>query len=190
MCLDTEGITYSWGKGDNGQLGYPLHYNDKDTISIFSSRCQRIPRVVEYFKKNEIFVTDIFCGKDFTFVLGKNNLTYSFGNNVNGQLARDKNVLALPNPEVANLLPPGIMKIALGWMHGLCLTDKGQVYMWGNPYFDYDNKVPDMLQPQVIEFEDKVTDISSGFHHCAALVSKNHLSELFTWGVNDNVIIY
>jgi alpha-tubulin suppressor-like RCC1 family protein len=187
MCLDNDGVVYSWGKGDNGQLGYELRFNDEDRVSVSTSSCQRIPRVVEAFKQKDVFVIDIFCGKDFSFVIAKNNLVYSFGNNVHGQLGRERNVLSLPEPLIANLLPSGITKIALSWMHGICLTEKGNVFIWGNPYFDYDPKQADMLDPIEIEFENKVSDIASGFHHCAALVGKGHSHELYTWGVNDYV---
>jgi alpha-tubulin suppressor-like RCC1 family protein len=182
-------MIYSFGKGDNGQLGYELKFNDNQRIAISGHSCQTKPRLVEYFTKKDIFIVDIFCGKDFTFALAKSNLVYSFGNNVHGQLARERNILALPEPQIANLLPPNVTKIALGWMHGICLTDKGHVFMWGNPYFDYDSKCLDSFEPEEIEFNDKVIDIVSGFHHCAALVSKGHSSDLYTWGVNDYVYL-
>ena len=70
-------------------------------------------------------------------------------------------------------------------MHAVCLTVKGEVFMWGNPYYDYYDKVPDIVQPIDMELKN-VIQLASGFHHFAIIVS-NEKSELYTWGMNNYV---
>jgi hypothetical protein len=69
----------------------------------------------------------------------------------------------------------------------MCLTKTGEVYIWGNPYYEYDNRFEDIDKPLNMELEG-VIEISSGFNHFAAISKKHGFNELYTWGLNEYVI--
>lgn len=185
VCLDRDGVVYSWGKGNHGQLGYELNYEDSTVVS--GTKCQARPRIVTEFTDRKVFITDIMCGKDFVFAYDDLNQPFSWGGNDRHQLARDSTRASEPIPEKASLLLPfeKTTKICCGWMHGLCLTDKGDVYLWGNPFYDYDNSMKDIKEPVKIDLPNSASDIASGFHHCCAIVNEENGPELYTWGANE-----
>ena len=90
-------------------------------------------------------------------------------------------------PEHADLLSPfeKIQKICLGWMHGSILTDTGEVYFWGNPFFDYDKAYEDFVEPTKIELPFKAVELANGFHHFCAILDEYNKFELYTWGANE-----
>jgi regulator of chromosome condensation len=185
LCLDDAGVVWSWGAGDCGQLGYEIFHYDERTLIVSATRCQRDPRQITHLSNKRII--DIACGKDFSFVVDDSYFAYSFGNNSHSQLAREKTVGIMPLPQIAEYLS-NIRKIVCGWMHGMCLTKTGEVYIWGNPYYEYDNGFEDIDKPLNMELEG-VIDISSGFNHFAAVSNKHGFNELYTWGMNEYVYL-
>ncbi len=180
------------GRGDKGQLGYPM----TDESSFVSGKyCQLLPKKINDFS----YIKDIICGSDFTFAIDKLGKIYSWGNNNHNQLARESDSVYDYIPSAASRLCPyeRVKKLCCGWMHGMCMTDKGEVMIWGNPFFDYNNTFPDISVPEVIgincgKIESKyssydnsnrssgsnagackVVDIASGFHHFCAIVEEN-----------------
>ena len=71
-------------------------------------------------------------------------------------------------------------------MHGVILTNNS-IYIWGNPYFDYDNKYTDIKVPQLVinENENTIVRLQSGFHHVAYITVVNKKYVLKTFGAND-----
>ncbi len=187
MCLDRDGFVYSWGKGSKGELGYELIWEASTIIS--GIKCQSTPRLVENLANRKVTITDVMCGSDFTFAYDDSNTPYSWGNNNHHQLARISQHVTDWTPDKADFLIEleKTLKICCGWMHGLVLTDKGDVYIWGNPFFDYNNNSPDIAEPILVELPYKAVDISSGFHHCCAILSDDGVNnfELYTWGANE-----
>ncbi len=159
-------------------------YNESTIIS--GIKCQLVPRRIESLYLNRVVIRNIFCGKDFTFAFNDSYDVYSWGNNDYSQLARKVLTSYDSKPQLATYLTfDDIRDICCGWMHVICLTVKGEVYMWGNPYYDYDKQYNDIKEPKKIELHAKASKIASGFHHMAAICPIFNSFELLTWGVND-----
>lgn len=185
VFLDCDGTLYSCGKNNKGQLGYDIPYEKAEIIS--GIKCQSHPKFIEYFMENKIKIIDIVCGSDFSFAIDETNQIYSWGSNDHYQLARGINKLSESKPGLAILVTPceSIVKVCCGWMHGCYLTDKGEVYIWGNPYYDYDRTYSDIQDPIKVEMENRCVDISSGFHHIAIITQDENIFSLFTLGANE-----
>jgi alpha-tubulin suppressor-like RCC1 family protein len=185
VLLDRDGVLYSMGKAQKGQLGYDLLYDESSIIS--GIKCQITPKIIESLCNKKVVVTDIICGSDFSFAIDDTNHIYSWGNNDHNQIARKTELICDSIPDVADYLLPyeKITKICCGWMHGSCLTDKGEVFIWGNPYYDYNSRLPNIREPEKINFNFRVVDLACGFHHFCAILLEDDNYELYTWGAND-----
>lgn len=166
-------------------MGYTLDYEKCEKVS--GVKCWTSPKILDYFYEKKIIITDVVCGKDFTFACDDYQNPYSWGNNDHSQLARNSKNKYETVPDIANLLLSFgiIMDIKCGWMHGSLLTDKGEVFIWGNPFYDYDEQMPDIKEPLKIELDNTVLDINCGFHHFCAIVIENNNYVLYTWGANE-----
>ena len=185
LFLSKQGEVYSVGKGNKCQLGYELPYNESTLVS--GVKCKSEVTKIPYFTNNNITIADIFCGSDFSFAYDELGLPYSWGNNTHGQLARKtENEYASTPGEASLLLDFGApSKFVCGWMHAALLSKIGDVFIWGNPFYDYDKSVKDIKIPSQLQLNTKCIDLSSGFHHLALIGVSNDLFELYTFGMND-----
>ena len=161
---------------------------------------------IEYFVKNKINIDNIICGADFCFALESLNIDedddieyngiYSWGNNELNQLGIEENKYKYYfNPIKADLVnkilnkqKTKIKKLVCGWSHSCLLTKNNMIYLWGNPFKEYNKNYKNIKEPININKikNSKITQISSGFNHIAVL-SKfyNSKIELYTFGANE-----
>ena len=218
LFLTTEGLVYSVGRNDKGQLGYELDNNSSQIVD--GIKCNDKLKLIEYFSKNRINIDKIICGADFCFALENidsndeddlddidniNYGIYSWGNNELNQLGIEENKYKYYfNPIKADLVTKilnkqktKIKKLVCGWSHSCLLTKNNMIYLWGNPFKEYNwgnpfkeyNKnyknIKEPININKIK-NSKITQISSGFNHIAVL-SKfyNSKIELYTFGANE-----
>ncbi len=72
LALNDKGKVYSWGIGNNGQLG---HGNKSDV---------KVPKIINL----DDTITDISCGDMHSVLLNKSGQVYVFGNGRDGQMGR------------------------------------------------------------------------------------------------------
>ena len=150
-----------------------------------NEKCQLTPRIVEFFVEIKAFIIDMACGKDFMITLDNQGKVYSFGNNEFSQLGREFTVNNEANPKIIEL-PEKIEKVCCGWRHGMILSKEGNVFIWGNPFREYEEKFENIKNPIQIEHLGKVSKIASGFHHFVVLTKMvNNQDEMITWGGTD-----
>jgi len=160
-ALTEQGDLFTWGRGSEGQLGY-----------FTSKKANYIPTLVMRL------VSEVSCGSDFTFVVLQDSRVAGFGNGKKCVLGRAlQSYCCTPcfADEFQNL---GISTIECGWSHCLAIDNKGQVYMWGDPYSEVSSFEP-LFEP-VLVFQG-AKKVSCGDYH-SALVTKQ--GTLFTWGGN------
>lgn len=68
-CIDKNGNLWSWGRNEFGELGC----NEKQL------RLRWKPKIIQYFKKNEVKIYKICCGSDHVLVLDVFGKVYSWG---------------------------------------------------------------------------------------------------------------
>jgi alpha-tubulin suppressor-like RCC1 family protein len=181
--LDSFGNVYSFGKGKDGQLGYIVKYDEG--VLIGNQQCQSTPKKIPNLND----ICDIFSGRDFSFALDNKGDLYSWGNNNHCQLARDINTKYDYSPQKAieaNVkAAKNLQKICLGWMHGMLMDKDGNVFVWGNPFFDYDKNFEPLKEPILVKLPHRAIDIACGFHHFVTILLEENTNEVYTWGAND-----
>ena len=204
LFLTTNGLVYSVGRNDKGQLGYEL--NSNSALIVDGIICNNKLSSIDYFTQNKINIENIVCGADFCFALESSNLDeedeaeydgiYSWGNNELNQLGIEDNKYKYYfNPTKADLVNKIInkqktkmTKLVCGWSHSCLLTKNNLIYLWGNPFKEYNKKYKNIKNPININKlkNSKITQISSGFNHIAILSKLNNSNiELYTFGANE-----
>jgi alpha-tubulin suppressor-like RCC1 family protein len=122
LLLCDNGLVYSFGNNEYGQLGY-YDFEKGSTPTL-------IPDLSD--------VIQISCGNFYSVVLTKDGLIYSFGNNYKGQLGLCTETHPLYTsyttfPVRASELKD-IIQIATGNHHTLALRNDGRVYAFGCNY--------------------------------------------------------
>ena len=204
LFLTINGLVYSVGRNDKGQLGYEL--NSNSALIVDGIICNNKLTSIDYFAQNKINIENIVCGADFCFALESSNLDdedeteydgiYSWGNNELNQLGIEENKYKYYfNPTKADLLnkiinkqKTKITKLVCGWSHSCLLTKNNLIYLWGNPFKEYNKKYKNIKNPININKikNSKIIQISSGFNHIAVLSKLNNSNiELYTFGANE-----
>ena len=121
LALDEDGIIWSWGGNETGQLG------DPDAVG---NRAQ--PLTVLSDQEPVVFV-DISAGTDHSLALDSQGNLWGWGNNQKGQLAQDPNRLS--QSDVPILIGPAdidIVTIAAGPQVTFLIDTAGIVYACGD----------------------------------------------------------
>mmetsp|Transcript_30390 Transcript_30390/g.49117 ORF Transcript_30390/g.49117 Transcript_30390/m.49117 type:complete len:215 (+) Transcript_30390:114-758(+) len=75
-----------------------------------------------------------------------------------------------------------VVRVACGWLHSACVTDVGDLYLWGNPVATGQNG-PSGALTRLQVFEDlRIKDVACGSDHTVALSGLLQRTELFTHG--------
>jgi alpha-tubulin suppressor-like RCC1 family protein len=123
----------------------------------------------------------VAAGCNYTLVASQEGELFSFGNGKDGCLGhgnQDSFVL----PERVQALSPArgqaVKEVAARDGCGMALTTRGGVFTWGG-------KAPSDWLPREVNAPHgvRMTHISVGYHHCAAV---SEAGELFTWGGDDD----
>ena len=191
------GSVYSVGRNDKGQLGYELQNNN--ALFVDGIKCNNKVTIIDIFDNNNINIKNIVCGSDFCFAFD-NDIIYSWGSNELSQLGIGNNKYKYYfNPTKADVVnklinkqKTKIEKLICGWSHSCILTENNRIYIWGNPFKEYNKKYKDIKEPININIDNikqnyKIIEISSGFNHIAILTQslKNNEIELYTFGANE-----
>lgn len=178
-------MLYSVGRDDKGQLGIDLPFKEAKVIA--GKKCSHTLREIGFFSERKLTVTNLSCGSDFVFAQDELNHFYSWGNNDHYQLCRETvNYHSLTPEKVDSISSYKVNILKCGWMHGCLLSEKCELYIWGNPYYDYNNNYPDIKMPTIVQLPShKIIDLSCGFHHMCVSLFENDKYELYSFGAND-----
>ncbi|XP_076824506.1 E3 ubiquitin-protein ligase HERC2-like isoform X1 [Clavelina lepadiformis] len=123
MALTVDGRVYSWGDGEEGKLG---HGSRADCLT---------PRRIETFPERHMY--DISCGSAHSAAIGTSGTLYTWGYGIYGRLGHGNTHTVLKPKPVQALSGHKVIQVACGSRDAqtLCLTEKGQVYSWGDGDF-------------------------------------------------------
>jgi alpha-tubulin suppressor-like RCC1 family protein len=121
MFLCSNGRVYGTGYNEYGQLGLNDNNDNYNT-----------PQLIDQTYFNNVSVSAISCGRNYTMFLCSNGLVYATGSNGNGELGidniGDKNI---PTLVISSNFSSTITSIACGRYHTLFLDNTGNVYGCG-----------------------------------------------------------
>lgn len=120
LAVTADGTVYGWGDGDYGKLGM--------------GGCGGTPTPVRlaHLKNAGVHAVKVYCGHQFSVVLSKDGRVFTFGRGDNGRTG-----LGEESPLRTPTLVPGltgydIRYVAVGSCHVVCITNGGEVLVWGN----------------------------------------------------------
>ncbi|KAM6971950.1 putative E3 ubiquitin-protein ligase HERC6 [Aplochiton taeniatus] len=117
LAVSSSGQVYSWGAGEDGQLGLGPAALDRHV---------RIPLLLP------IPVVQVACGNSHSLALTKAGEVFSWGLNTYGQLGLGRKVPLQPQPSlVQSLTGVAVSQISAGGAHTLVLSLPGLVYCCG-----------------------------------------------------------
>lgn len=193
LALDHSGNTFTWGCGEQNQLGRRI---------VERHRVQAlVPSSFSLPKRKVKFIT---CGTFHSFAIDDKNRVFSWGLNNFGQTGIRENAgeanAVIPEPEVVRALGEYKIKdIAGGNHHSIACTEDGKVLVWGRcddsqPGMDLDDLPKDSLinngqgKPTILADPTVVPDVtavsvSAGIDNSIVL-TKN--GEVYSWGFSAN----
>ncbi|KAL3900806.1 MAG: hypothetical protein SGCHY_001086 [Lobulomycetales sp.] len=133
VAVTQQGKIYTWGVGEQGQLGRKI-------VGRYASDSCLTPRAINFRpRKSSAKFIKAFCGSYHTFVLHESNALYAFGLNNYGQLGIGQDAAEMldeqctHHPELVELPDEDEVVIAAagGEHHSLILTESGKVYAFG-----------------------------------------------------------
>jgi hypothetical protein len=130
VCTTEDGEVFVWGRADVGQLGVPVKKLMKDEMGLVALR----PVLLKELSKARTCVKAVACGEAHTLLLDSEGKIYSFGWAEYGQLGYDDNN-GTSNIRTIDSMPYKAVKISAGSVFSACVTDLGQVFVWGNGEF-------------------------------------------------------
>jgi alpha-tubulin suppressor-like RCC1 family protein len=176
IALTIHGQIYCWGYNNYGQLGNGQQLSSDKYIDE--------PKLNVYLSENNIKISQICCGHDYSLALTKNGDVFAWGKNRFGQIGNgDCKVVLIPYH--VNDFNERVKAISCGEWHSMALTESGRVFSWGNNEFGQlgvgDNC--NCCKPKMIELNDILIEkISCGSSH-SLLLSRD--KDIYVFGKND-----
>lgn len=171
--LTNDGIVYTCGNNDFGQLGH----------SKSSKRPERIDAL------ETMTITKVACGQDFTMALTDKGRVLSWGNNSNGQIGHPISDIIHHRPRNIKFFNDlNVIQVCCGMQHSLALTTDGRLFSWGNNSHgqlgvgkNVANAADELPNLVTALLGVPLVAISAGAHHSMAL---GFSGAVFGWGKN------
>lgn len=180
MFITETGSVYACGWGADGQTGMG-HYRNQDR-----------PLLVEGDIKNEKIVK-LSSISDCVLALNDKGEVFGWGNSEYGQISQEEGVQQINVPTILKYFDGlgKIIDITAGGSFCAVLNEAGDVFVWGFGILGLGPQVEHLKQPTLIpptlfgrnafNLNNRVTSITSGMNHLAAINAEN---DLFMWGRN------
>lgn len=166
LGLTVDGNVFSWGFGENGQLGL------KNTIKIAQQ-----PMRVSFNSDKKM--KKIYAGYNNSMSISVGGECFIWGDGQSGQLCKHITIADEPSL-IEQLSGKEVIKGALGFNSCAVIIDT-RLFMWGcndNGKLGLDKDDQLLFKPEQVKI-DQVKSVSCGYEHTAAIT---HNGELFTWG--------
>eukprot|EP01116_Phalansterium_solitarium_P006768 TRINITY_DN19137_c0_g1_i1.p1 TRINITY_DN19137_c0_g1~~TRINITY_DN19137_c0_g1_i1.p1 ORF type:complete len:389 (-),score=-57.45 TRINITY_DN19137_c0_g1_i1:101-1189(-) len=182
VALLSNGVVYSWGYNQFGQLG------DGTTTNRLS------PTAVEQpWADWGLHVTAIAAGAFHTIAVLSNNFLFAWGQNTYGQLGDSTTTdsavpTIIPRPEAWDGM--FVSGISVGYYHSVALLSGGSLYSWGSNSFGQlgdgtwnDKSIPTAVSWPAAWAGLRVSTIATGGYHTVVVLSDG---QVFAWGRNEH----
>ncbi|EQC36786.1 hypothetical protein SDRG_05620 [Saprolegnia diclina VS20] len=173
MAVTEQCVVYSWGRGEDGQLG------------LGDTSDQYRPVLVEALRDK--CVVQIACGSGHTVVLDENGDVYTWGRGDDGRLGHGDNGWKFVPRLVEALHGKRIKQVTCGSYHTAAVTVTGELYTWGGGMYgklghgnESGHSVPYLVDTLS---NHKVDQVACGSRHTVVLLENR---DVYTWGDKEN----
>ncbi|KAJ6226765.1 regulator of chromosome condensation [Anaeramoeba flamelloides] len=158
-------LLFTFGSGTQYQLGNGTPLNTPIPFSL----------PIETFLKQNDTIKQVACGARSTLLLTDNDHLYHFGSK-GGPTSKNWLKFNKTPTEIQRFVKSSIKEISAGGWHYMVLEENGKVYSWGygkQGQLGQGKKNVNIAEPKLIKFFKgiKITNISCGHHHSAAISS-------------------
>lgn len=175
MVTNQEGV---WTVGNNsyGQCGRPIIPNEDYGKRAVYHRIRAL---------DDVKVWQVECGQDTSLFLSEDGVVYSCGWGADGQTGRGRyNNEPCVGPVIGDVVGEKIVKVSCRADCALALSDKGEIFGWGNSEYHQLNSVTDDMQihtAKKLSFPGigKVLDVASAGTMCLLI---NEYGQVYSWG--------
>jgi alpha-tubulin suppressor-like RCC1 family protein len=172
--LTTEGEILTVGSGSYGRLG-----NFETTDQLYFEPVEM---------ESGVDIVQIAGGKSFTLALTRDGVIYGWGRNHKGQLGTGLGLAvdmyamqAVPEPidTSAELSSRKIVHIAAGHSHAACISEAGEVFVWGMSLH---------LEPVLVDslLHTRIVDVVCGQDYTLAIDENGHL---YSFGISNTGVL-
>ncbi|CAE8649581.1 unnamed protein product, partial [Polarella glacialis] len=174
IALSKEGLAYTWGFAGNGRLGL----GHTKVRGQHSYEAQTEPRLVHELERTQIKY--VAAGEAHTAAVDQLGGIYTWGQGSHGRCGHGVTNDSPEPTRVETLLGLAMSQVALGLLHSVAMSVKGDLYAWGKgPATGLDAVNNETVQiPRKVEFEDKrelVYQIAAGPLHTLVLTFEGSL---------------
>ncbi|GBG28374.1 RCC1 and BTB domain-containing protein 1 [Hondaea fermentalgiana] len=171
VALSKEGNVYSWGRGDDNQLGLSK-----------GGALATVPRLVQTLES--VRIVSIAARGAHTLALSAEGRVYAWGRNDEGQLGLGHRDPCKTPTEISFFREHEtlVTKIACGKVHSVAISRAGYLYSWGD---DDDGATglaagEAVLEPRRLPSLSDVTDVACGSRHTLVLVDDTNVDAEIT----------
>jgi len=169
---DSQGVWYSWGDNQFGQMGR-------------GNKTQNKNRIYEVMSKNEEMdvtqIREVYCGCDYSYFLMNDGRIFAVGNLSGGRLLNQGGILYTHRQ--VNIEDRTVVTMATGYGQALALNEAGEVYAWGRNNAGQVGNGTHFFPTEVQKLTElpKIKYIACGGFHSAAI---DENGDLWMWGDN------
>ncbi len=171
LAVGSDGNTYAWGNGGNGQLGNGTNTDSSVPVKVST------PAGVTF--------THVAAGGNHSLAVGSDGNTYAWGYNGNGQLGNGTTTNSSVPVKVSTPAGVTFTQVAAGDRHSLAVGSDGNTYAWGyNSDGELGNgTITNSSMPLKVSTPAGVTftQVSAGSGHSLAVSSDGNT---YAWGYN------
>jgi len=169
FAITADGSLWSWGRGEDGELGH----GDQQT--------QLLPKKIEAFAGQRVLA--VSAGLDHSLAVTADGAVWSWGFGVYGRLGHGDQQQQLLPKNIEALAGRRVVAVSAGGSHSLAITADGAVWSWGTGFFGQlgHGDQHQQLLPKKIEAlaGQRVVAVSAGTAHSLALAADG---AVWSWG--------
>jgi len=169
LALTADGSVWSWGHGDDGQLGHG------------DMQGQSLPEKIEAFAGQR--VAAVSAGHDHSLAITADGSLWSWGDGGRGRLGHGDEQDQLLPKKVEAFAGQRVVAVSAGCDHSLVITADGAVWSWGaggNGRLGHGDRQRQLLPKKVEAFAGRhVVAVSAGSGHSIAITADG---AVWSWG--------
>ncbi|XP_058461098.1 RCC1-like G exchanging factor-like protein [Malaya genurostris] len=180
LALAADGTVFAFGNNAYGQCGREIMKHEDYFHKPVINKIRQLGGPSDP-------LCDVDCGQDHSFFLTESGKLYSCGWSDDGQTGQGRfGLISTPALVEGDLKGEKVSKVTGSSDTVLALTDKGDVFGWGNTEYGQlltkSDENPQINSPRYLPFLKgcgRIVDIAAGGSYCLAL---NDSGDVFTWG--------
>ena len=170
LAITADGAVWSWGRGDEGQLGHGVQ---QDT---------ELPGKIEALAGQRVVV--VSAGGSHSLAITADGAVWSWGSGDDGRLGHGDTQLQLLLKKVEAFAGRSVIAVSAGDSHSLAITADGAVWSWGQGglgALGHGSLQNQLLLRKIEAFDgQRVVAVSAGGQHSLALAADG---AVWSWGL-------